>query len=72
MTSEEVISVLERNRDANKGKPKFVEACDTAITAIKENEPLKNRCFFLSAGKLCGWCRMKCDASARGIDMKFD
>lgn len=62
MTDEQIIHVLEVNRDANLNRPKFVEACDTAITAIRENRPLKNRCFVLSRGALCMWCRMKCDA----------
>ena len=62
MTDEQVIHVLEVNRDANLGRPKFVEACNTAITAIQENRALKNRCFVLSRGAMCMWCRMKCDA----------
>ena len=62
MTNEQIIHVLEVNRDANLSKPKFVEACNTAITAIHENRVLKNRCFVLSRGAMCIWCRMKCDA----------
>ena len=62
MTDEQVIHVLEVNRDANMSRPKFVEACNTAITAITENKQLKNRCFILSRGAMCMWCRMKCDA----------
>ena len=62
MTDEQVIHVLEVNHDANLSRPKFVEACDTAIVAIRENRQLKNRCFVLSRGTLCMWCGMKCDA----------
>lgn len=62
MTDEQVIHVLEVNRDANLSRPKFVAACDTAIVAIRENRQLKNRCFVLSRGAMCMWCRMKCDA----------
>jgi hypothetical protein len=60
MTNEEAIKMLERNRNANPNKPKFVEACNMAITALKENRPLKNRCRALSQSTLCGFCQMKC------------
>lgn len=60
MTDEQIIHVLEVNRDANPDRPKFVEACNVAITAIKENRPLKNRCFAMSGGTMCAWCRMEC------------
>lgn len=57
---EKYIHTLEVNRDANKNHPKFVEACDAAITALKENPALKNRCYVLSRGGLCIFCRMEC------------
>jgi hypothetical protein len=60
MTNEEAIKMLERNRNANPNKPKFVEACNMAITALKENRPLKQRCMVLSQGTLCVFCRMQC------------
>lgn len=60
MTIEEAIKMLERNRDANPNKPKFVEACNMAITALEENRPLKQRCMVLSGATLCAFCRMKC------------
>ena len=60
MTTEKAIRVLERNRDANPDRAQFVEACNIAITAIKENKPLKNRCLIMSRGNLCSSCRMKC------------
>lgn len=60
MKVSEAIKTLERNRDANSGKPKFVEACNMAITALKENRPLKQRCRALTQSALCGFCQMKC------------
>jgi coenzyme F420-reducing hydrogenase gamma subunit len=60
MKVSEAIKMLERNRDANPGKPKFQEACNMAITALKENRPLKNRCRALSQSALCAFCQMKC------------
>ena len=60
MKVNEAIRIIERNRDANTGKPKFQEACNMAITALKENRPLKQRCMVLSQGTLCVFCRMKC------------
>ena len=38
------------------------EAVDKAITAIHENQVLKNRCFVLSRGVMCICCGMECDA----------
>lgn len=60
MTTSEAIKMLERNRDANPNKPKFIEACNMAITALEENRPLKNRCRTLSGATMCVFCRMKC------------
>lgn len=60
MTREEAIKVLKKNRDVNASHPRFVEACNIAITAIEENYPLKKRCFVLSNGTLCAFCQMKC------------
>ena len=60
MKVNEAIRIIERNRDANTGKPKFQEACTMAITALKENRPLKQRCMVLSRGTLCVFCRMQC------------
>ena len=60
MKVSEAIKMLERNRDANLGKQKFVEACNMAITALQENRPLKQRCLVLSQGTLCAFCRMQC------------
>lgn len=60
MKVSEAIKMLERNRDANPNKPKFVEACNMAITALEENRPLKQRCMVLSGATLCAFCRMKC------------
>lgn len=60
MKVSEAIKMLERNRDANPNKPKFVEACNMAITALQENRPLKQRCMVLSRAALCAFCRMKC------------
>ena len=60
MKVSEAIKMLERNRDANPTKPKFVEACNMAITALEENRPLKNRCWLLSEGKMCAFCQLKC------------
>lgn len=62
MTDEQIIHNLEVNRDANPNRPKFVEACNRAITAIRENGPLKSRCFVLSGGALCMFCQMECNA----------
>lgn len=62
MTDEKAIHILEVNRDNNPNRPKFVEACNKAITAIRENRPLKNRCFVTTRGALCMWCRMECNA----------
>lgn len=60
MKVSEAIKMLERNRNANPNKPKFVEACNMAITALQENRPLKQRCLVLSGATLCAFCRMKC------------
>lgn len=60
MKVSEAIKMLERNRDANPTKPKFVEACNMAITALEENRPLKQRCMVLGGATLCAFCRMKC------------
>lgn len=60
MIDDQIIHVLQVNRDANLNRPKFVEACNRAITAITENTQLKNRCFVLTKGELCMFCRMKC------------
>ena len=60
MKVSEAIKMLERNRDANPNKPKCVEACNMAITALEENRPLKQRCMVLSGATLCAFCRMKC------------
>lgn len=60
MKVSEAIKMLERNRDANPNKPKFVEACNMAIMALEENRPLKQRCRVLSGATLCAFCRMKC------------
>ena len=60
MTTEKAIRVLERNRDANPNSPQFIEACNMAITAIRENRPLKNRCLMFSGASMCVWCNMKC------------
>ena len=62
MKTDEIITILQKNRDANKDHPKFFEACDKSITALQENVQLKNRCFVLSDGALCGWCNMECNA----------
>ena len=63
MTNEQIIRILEKNRNANHDHPNFVKACDAAITAIKENRQLKNRCFVLSKGTLCLFCPMECEHS---------
>ena len=60
MTIEEAIRMLERNRNANPNKPKFIEACNMAITALEENRPLKQRCRALTRGAMCAFCRMEC------------
>ena len=60
MTIDQAVRILETNRDANPNKPKFIAACNMAITALKENKPLKNRCLALSGAAMCTWCRMKC------------
>lgn len=60
MTIQQAIKTLEKNRDANLNKPKFVSACNMAITALSENRPLKNRCLVLSMASLCDHCDMKC------------
>ena len=60
MKVSEAIKMLERNRDANPNKPKFIEACNMAITALEENRPLKQRCRVLSGATMCAFCRMKC------------
>mgnify|MGYP007056173373 CR=1 FL=1 len=60
MKVSEAIKTLERNRDANQNKPKFVAACNMAITALQENRPLKQRCLALSKATLCAFCRMQC------------
>ena len=60
MTIEEAIRMLERNRNANPNKPKFIEACNMAITALEENRPLKQRCRALTGATLCAFCRMQC------------
>ena len=62
MKTDEIITTLQKNRDANKDHPKFFEACGKAITALQENIQLKNRCFALSDGALCSWCNMECNA----------
>lgn len=61
MTDEKAIEMLQRNRDANLNKPKFVEACNKAITAMTENKQLKNRCFIWSQGVTCMFCGMECE-----------
>lgn len=38
-----------------------VEAMDMAIKALEENYPLKQRCFVLSKGLLCHFCKMECN-----------
>ena len=54
MTDDEIIHILEVNRDHNKDRQKFVEAINKSITAIIENRQLKNRCYVLSnCGGLC-------------------
>ena len=60
MSVDEAITMIEKNRDANPTKRKFVQACDMAITALRENKPLKNRCLVLSGASMCAFCRMKC------------
>ena len=60
MKVSEAIKMLERNRDANPNKPKFIEACNMAITALEENRPLKQRCRALTGATMCAFCRMKC------------
>jgi len=60
MKVDEAIRIIERNRDANPGKPKFQEACNMAITALEENRPLKQRCRALTGATLCAFCQMKC------------
>lgn len=72
MTDEKAIHILEVNRDSNPNSPKFVEACNVAITAIKENRPLKNRCYVLSQGMMCMWCRMECNALGKPRRVKND
>ena len=66
MTKDQAVRILETNRDANLNKPKFVEACNMAITALNENKPLKNRCRALSGMVLCGHCSMKCPDLGEG------
>lgn len=58
--NDQFIRILEKNRDANEDHPKFVNACNEAITALRENSALKNRCFVLSRGMLCLFCKMEC------------
>ena len=60
MKVSEAIKMLERNRDANPNKMKFVEACNMAITALQENRPLKQRCRALTREAMCAFCLMKC------------
>lgn len=60
MTIQQAIEILEKNRDLNLNKPKFVSACNMAITALRENKPLKNRCRALTGMSLCEWCSMEC------------
>lgn len=60
MTIEEAINMLKLNRDANLNKPKFVKACNLAITALAENRQLKQRCMVLSGASMCAFCHMKC------------
>lgn len=55
------INILKLNRAANADHPKFTAACDAAITALSENKQLKNRCYALSSGTLCMFCRMECE-----------
>lgn len=65
MTNQEIISTLKRNSEANPNRPKFQESCTAAITAISENEQLKNRCFALAGGGLCLFCEMNCKHNPR-------
>lgn len=37
------------------------EAMDMAFKALEENYPLKQRCFVLSNGLLCHFCKMECN-----------
>ena len=60
MTKDQAVRILETNRDANPNKPKFIAACNMAITALNENKPLKNRCRVLTQGLMCGHCSMQC------------
>ena len=66
MTKDQAVRILETNRDANLNKPKFVEACNMAITALDENRPLKMRCRALTNGVMCGHCSMKCPDLGEG------
>ena len=66
MTDQQIIKVLEINRDANPDKPMLVEACNTAIQALRDNQYLTKRCYAQTRGLLCNWCGMLLRCGAFG------
>lgn len=49
-------------------EPKGQEAVDTVVkeleTLRKHNKALQNRCWAVSRGELCGFCKMECENRA--------
>lgn len=58
MTNQEAIAQL---REINREAHIYSEAVDMAIKALEENYSLKQRCFVLSKGLLCHFCKWECN-----------
>ena len=49
---------------------KRVEALNMGAEALEQIPKLQNRCYIMSRGMLCGFCKMECEAKERIICTK--
>jgi hypothetical protein len=66
MTRTKAIEMLKRMQDPEPYEPKITEeaknALDIAIKALEQVQKLQNRCYAVSRGTLCVFCKMECEA----------
>ena len=59
MTNKEIVEGLEKLRSVHNGS--YAPYIDKAITAIKQEKALQNRCYVSSQGLVCAFCPMECE-----------